>query len=123
SLYRPAVARLEDGMPATGIRLGPVLVGHGRTLVAAGRAADARPLLERGLTLTRRQFGEADWRTAEARLGLGACLAALGRADEARLLLQQSRDALGPYRLAQPDLIRHAERALTALGPAPGERS
>src|SRR5690606_18330234 len=116
AIYRAAKARFEPGMPQMRTRLGPVLVGLGRTLVASGQPAEALPLLERGLEIQRDTWGEADWRTAEARLGLGTCLAALGRRAEAAPLLRQSRDALRPFQAAQPVLVRRVDEALAAVG-------
>ena len=109
SLFRSAVRSLEAGMPETRGRLGPALAGLGQTLVAGGRPAEARPLLERGLELTRERYGDADWRTAEARLGLGACLMALGEEREGGELARRAREALEPFRRAQPLLLRRAE--------------
>jgi tetratricopeptide (TPR) repeat protein/tRNA A-37 threonylcarbamoyl transferase component Bud32 len=113
--FRVVRARLEAGMPQTRARMGSVLVGLGRTLVEAGRPADARPLLEQGLQMVREQYGENDWRTAEARYGLGLALAALRQPEEAATLLRQSVSALQPFRSAQPRLVRGATEALAGL--------
>ncbi|HEX6105624.1 MAG TPA: hypothetical protein VFZ26_08580, partial [Gemmatimonadales bacterium] len=110
-----SIARLERGLPATRLRLAPAMVGFGRALLDAGRAAEARPVLERGLELSLQQFGETDWRTAEARLALGMCRQALGDAMPAAELIRASRRALQPYRTAQPGLTRQADSAAAAL--------
>ena len=98
--------------------MGSVLVGLGRTLVEASRPAEARPLLEQGLEMVREQYGENDWRTAEARYGLGLALAALRQPEEAATLLRQSVTALQPFRSAQPRLVQGATEALAGLEAA-----
>jgi tetratricopeptide (TPR) repeat protein len=104
-------------MPQTRPRIGTVLVGLGRTLVTAGKSAEARPLLERGLEIFRSQYGDNDWHTAEARYGLGRCLAALQQRDEAAAELRRSLEALQPFRSAQPRLVESAAQALAELEP------
>ena len=115
ALFRRSVEGLEPAMPATRPRFAAGLVGLGRTLVDAGRSAEARPYLERGLRLSREYFGEQAWQTAEARLGLGLCLAGLGDPGAATLL-RESRKALEPFRTAHPRLLRDAEAAVARLG-------
>ncbi|MBV9880246.1 MAG: serine/threonine protein kinase [Gemmatirosa sp.] len=82
----------------------------GRALLAEGRAAEARPALERAVALARPE--EERWRVADARLALGECLTALGDRAQALPLLRAAAEALRTQRRAQPRLAREAAAAL-----------
>ncbi len=111
ALYRKVVARFEAGLPQSESRLGPALVGMGRTLLAMDRLAAADSALARGLELNRKRFGESDPRTAEAKLGYGLVLSRSGRMDEAARHLSDARRVLDSVRIRFPVLARDADRA------------
>jgi hypothetical protein len=61
-------------------------------------------------------WGETDWRSGEAKLGLGACLVALGRREAGARLVREARETLRPHRAAQPALWRDVQAALAEVG-------
>ncbi len=111
ALYRRVIGQFEAGLPQTEIRLGPALVGLGRTLLAMNRLEAADSALGRGLELNRKQFGEADPRTAEANLGYGMALDRAGRRTDAARHLSDARRVLDSVRVRFPVLARDADRA------------
>jgi eukaryotic-like serine/threonine-protein kinase len=116
--YRSVLQRYESGGPQTESRIAVTLAGLGRTLAAAGRCDEAKPMLERAVERLRRQYGEDDWRTAEARFGLATCLNALGD-PQAGSTLRSSISALRKVGSAHPRLLREAEAMLTSAPRAP----
>ncbi|MEO5815931.1 MAG: serine/threonine-protein kinase [Gemmatimonadaceae bacterium] len=86
-------------------------IGLGRLLTTRGKTDSARVMLERALAMTRRQFGEQHWRTAEARLALGINLAASGQAARSDSLLREASLVLDKER-GQPQLAKEARLAL-----------
>ena len=90
-------------------------IGLGRILTNRGETGKARVLLERALAMTRQQYGENHWRTAEAKLGLGICLAASGQAAPADSLFRESYAVLQKER-GQPQLAKEARQAMERTG-------
>ena len=88
-----------------------VEIGLGRILTSRGETQPARVVLERALAMSRQRYGEQHWRTAEAKLALGACLAASGQAARADSLLRASYAVLQKER-GQPRLAAEARAAL-----------
>ena len=89
--------------------------GLGLALVAQGRAAEARPLLESAVELSRRNLGETHLRTADARLSLGRALLATGHYDEAEPLLLAASAVFEKQRRSQPYFAAQTEAALAQL--------
>src|SRR5690606_13244859 len=92
----------------------------GHAVLAQGRTDEALQILERALDLSRREFGETDWRTADAQLAYGKALVAAHRPAEAAPLLRAAHVTLREHRVAQPRLAA----AAAALGQVsePGDR-
>ncbi len=86
-------------------------IGLGRIQLRRNNPSGARVLLERALTMTRSQYGETHWRTAEAKLVLGRVLTASGDNVRARTLLAESYEVLRKER-SQPLLAEEARAAL-----------
>jgi hypothetical protein len=115
-LFRAAVSGLDAARFGDRAPLVVAETGLGRALTDQGRAAEARPIIERSLPMAVERFGNDDWRTAEARMALGECLAALGDRGRAKALFQEADAALSKQRHAQPRLARQASAASRRLG-------
>jgi tetratricopeptide (TPR) repeat protein len=86
-LLRRNIRVSEEIHPQGHWRIGQSHGSLGRLLLVAGRAVDARPLLERQAAIFRRALGsEHEW-TASAEAELALCFLALGEHDKHRRLL------------------------------------
>jgi hypothetical protein len=121
-VLRSALSKLDSSSPEAGLLMIPAQVVLGRTLTGMARAGEALPLLEPTVEMSRRQFGPADWRTAEAALALGECRLALGEFSRAEPLLRQADSLFGQRRRARPVLAAEAETAVRRLYKAWGRR-
>ena len=115
SLTRAALLKLDSAK--AGQR--PQYISHSRTLGAAlltqRRTDEALPFLERALDMSRRQFGETDWRTAHAQLSYGNALLAKQRYGDAEPLLRAAQATLQKHRVDQPRLAAQASTAIAML--------
>jgi eukaryotic-like serine/threonine-protein kinase len=113
SLFRGAVDRFDLSTRANREQVIAAHVGLGRTLIDQERDAEAIPLLERALAMSRDRFGPDHWRTGEAQLALGIALTASGHPGKAEPILRQASAKIQPRRIAQPRLMVEASDALT----------
>jgi hypothetical protein len=95
--------------PARGVSFGA------RTLIAQGRAAEARDLLEPGVQLALRQFGEQHVRTADARLALARVLLATREYAQAEPFLKAAAATYEKQRKSQPYFAAEAAAVLAEL--------
>jgi len=114
-LLREAARHLDAANPAHRdvIVFGDVALGM--ILTNTGRAAEAKPLLEKAIAMSGERFGVNDWRTGEAQLALGLCLDALGQPDKAEPILREAAEKIVAQRKAQPRLASQAERSLAQV--------
>jgi hypothetical protein len=87
-------------------------VGLGLTLAETGRPAEALPLVEHALALSRERFGPDHWRTGEAQFAVAVVLSATGQSARADPLLRQAAAKIQPHRRAQPRLAAQVDAAL-----------
>ena len=95
-------------------------LGLGQALTDEGHAAEALPLLEKGVEMAAAKFGADHTTTADARVGLGTCLLALRQYDKAEPVLRVAYATLEKKKRTQAILFARAARALaqdySALG-------
>ena len=87
----------------------------GAARVTQHRVDEALPFLERALDMSRRQFGETDWKTAHAQLSYGNALVAKSRHDDAEPLLRAAYATFQKHRVDQPRLAAQASAAVAML--------
>jgi len=76
----------------------------------------ALPVLSRALDMTRRMYGDDNWRTAFAQLWYGNALVAKQRYDDAAPVLHAAQATLDKHRADQPHLAMQAAAAVASLG-------
>jgi tetratricopeptide (TPR) repeat protein len=127
-LERRALAGLRSSAPPGHPDVAVAALELGRTETARGRFEEAVPLLREALAGREQVFGDASWKTAEARLALAAALAAApaasrgeGPGAEARRLAAAALPVLRRARDSSSRLGREAQR-VAALIEDRGER-
>jgi len=118
-LFQAALGRIDPGDKGRRAQFIAAGLGLGRTLTDQHRAAEALPLLQRALELSRERFGREDWRTGEAALALGLCLASSGQQVRAEPLLREAASTLELARRGHPRLAQQAAAALAKWTRAP----
>ena len=116
SLSRAALAKLDSSNAAQRPHYIAAYRTLGASLLAERRPDEAIPVLARALDLTRRQFGEDNWRTALAQLSYGTALVAKQRYDDAAPVLHAAQATLDKHRADQPRLVTQAAAAVASLG-------
>ncbi len=111
----------RSARPQGGRLLLEVLQEQAAIAIASGDAADAETVAREAAALGTELFGESHWRTAAARVMVGAALAEQRRFEEAEPLLIDSREillaAIGEDAEAQ---AQEAERRMAAMDRARG---
>jgi serine/threonine protein kinase/Flp pilus assembly protein TadD len=97
------------------------LVVLGAILTAAGKAADAEPLLREGLEIRRNVLPKGHWAVADAESLLGGCLAERKRYADAEPLLKTSYEDLQKDERVPPRVLREAHARLVQLYEAWGK--
>lgn len=104
--YREAVQSAEQHGGLESERVLPPLTGLGTTFARAGHNADAIPLLQRAVAITRAQIGMFDLRQQDALKTLAGSLTALGRQSEAQdAMVYRVRVAEKTYGEGNPKVI------------------
>ena len=115
SLARTSLARLDSANRAHRPHYVNISRTIGAAVLAQGRVDEALPILERTLAMARREFGNADVRTAFAQLAYGNALVARRRYADATPLLRAAQATLATHRVDQPRLVAAAAAAVAAL--------
>jgi serine/threonine protein kinase/tetratricopeptide (TPR) repeat protein len=100
--FRERMARADSSLKEARTRLATALNREGDRLMAAGRPADARPLLEESLGRWRTITPSGRTEVSEVQGSLGRCLLSLNRYSEAETLLVEAYRALN----RREDLLR-----------------
>jgi hypothetical protein len=116
SLSRATLAKLDSSNAAQRPFFISTYRTLGASLLAERRADEALPVLSRALDMTRRQYGEDNWRTAQAQLSYGSALVAKQRYDDAAPVLHAAQSTLDKHRADQPRLVTQAAAAVASLG-------
>jgi len=119
SIARTCLTRLDSTNSSQRQQYVAVTATLGVALFSQRRVDDALPILERGLAMARRQFGERGLGTAYAQLWYGSALLAKGRAADAEPVLRAAQATYSGYRVAQPGLAARADAAVAALARSP----
>jgi eukaryotic-like serine/threonine-protein kinase len=115
-LFREAIGRLDSTKVLQRGPLDAARLGLAQAIADQGRTREALPMLERVLEARRSRAGADDWRTAQARLALGAALLASGQRARAEPLLREAHAVLRRHRHELPALARQAETTLRRAG-------
>jgi serine/threonine-protein kinase len=113
--FESALRGFERRFPPDYIRAGDLRRDYGKTLVDAGRTAEAEPLLRQAVNVLAAHWGEGDPRVDDARITLGRALTGLGRYAEADELLRAALERLEREPGPDDPLTQRAREALRAL--------
>jgi serine/threonine-protein kinase len=116
SLSRATLAKLDSSNAAQRPFYITTYRTLGAALLAEHRVDEALPVLSRALDMTRRQYGEDNWRTAYAQLSYGNALVAKQRFDDAGPVLHSAQATLDKHRADQPRLVAQVAAAVASLG-------
>jgi hypothetical protein len=114
-LLRQAVAKLDTTRADHQQWYVNARSGLGLAMIARGRPAEARDLLEPTVDFARRHLGETHIRTSDARLALGRALLVNREYARAEPLLEAAAAAFEAQRKAQPYFAAEAAAALAEL--------
>jgi hypothetical protein len=114
-LLRGALAKMDTNNANAQLSIIPARVGLGRVLVHTHRAAEALPIVQSALAMSRALHGADHWRTGEAELVLAECLIALGDLPGAGEPLRSGREVLLKQRRAHPLLLAEANATAESL--------
>jgi serine/threonine-protein kinase len=115
SLLRETLANLDPDKPGERQHYINAHRNLSIALLAQDRADDALRILEPVVPMARQEFGDDDWRTADAQLTLGKALMARQRRADAEPLLRAALATLQKHRIAQPRLAAEAAAAVASL--------
>jgi serine/threonine-protein kinase len=118
--FRNIASRVDSTKPANRAIMVGLNVGLGQTLTSEGRAAEALPLLQRGLEMSIARFGPDNPSTAVARVALGNGFMALQQLGEAQPLLEAAYPVLEKRAQVQPRSAAEAAQSLARLYAALG---
>jgi len=116
SLSRATLAKLDSSNAAQRAYYISTYRTLGAALLGEHRVDDALPVLSRALDMTRRMYGDDNWRTAFAQLWYGNALVAKQRYDDAAPVLHAAQATLDKHRADQPHLAMQAAAAVASLG-------
>jgi eukaryotic-like serine/threonine-protein kinase len=114
-LLRGALAKLDTSNANAQLTIIPARVGLGRVLVHTHRAAEALPIVQSAVAMSRALHGADHWRTGEAELVLAECMIAGGDRSGAREPLRAGREALIKQQRAHPLLVAEANATAESL--------
>ncbi|HSU94556.1 MAG TPA: tetratricopeptide repeat protein [Gemmatimonadaceae bacterium] len=114
-LLRGALAKLDTNNANAQLSIIPARVGLGRVLLHTRRAAEALPIVQSAVTMSRALHGADHWRTGEAELVLAECLIATGDRHDAGEPLRTGREALMKQGRAHPLLVTEANATAESL--------
>ena len=114
-LLRGALAKLDTNNANAQLSIIPARVGLGRVLLHTRRAAEALPIVQSAVAMSRALHGADHWRTGEAELVLAECLIATGDRHDAGEPLRTGREALMKQGRAHPLLVAEANATAESL--------
>ena len=114
-LLRGTLAKLDTSNVNAQLSIIPARVGLARVLVHTHRAAEALPIAQSAVTMSRAVHGADHWRTGEAELVLAECMIAAGDRSGASEPLRAGREVLMKQQRAHPLLVAEANATTESL--------
>ena len=114
-LLRGALAAMDTSNANARLSIIPARVGLARVLLHTHRAAEALPIVQSAVEMSRSLLGADHWRTGEAELVLAECMIVGGDLAGAREPLRTGRDVLMKQQRAHPLLVAEANATAESL--------